>query len=65
MRFACIGAPAKSQAYGIESREALQGLLPLESAVTIKTRAVDRYGRSVAEVLKGGATINQILVGSG
>jgi hypothetical protein len=49
----------------MESRRALQGLLPIGSEVTLKTKAVDRYGRSVAEVLKGGSNINQNLVRSG
>jgi len=49
----------------MDSRRALQGLLPIGSEVTLKTKAVDRYGRSVAEVLKGGSNINQTLVRSG
>jgi hypothetical protein len=49
----------------MDSRQALQGLLPIGSEVTLKTKAVDRYGRSVAEVLKGGSNINQTLVRSG
>jgi endonuclease YncB( thermonuclease family) len=66
VRLACIDAPETSQTpYGMESRRALQGLLPIGSEVTLKTKAVDRYGRSVAEVLKGGSNINQTLVRSG
>ena len=66
VRLACIDAPEISQApYGMNSRRALQRLLPLGSEVTLKTKAVDRYGRSVAEVLKGGSNINQTLVRSG
>jgi hypothetical protein len=49
----------------MESRRGLQGLLPIGSEVTLRTKAVDRYGRSVAEVLKGGNNINQTLVRSG
>jgi hypothetical protein len=49
----------------MDSRRALQSLLPIGSKVTIKTKAVDRYGRSVAEVLKVGNNINQNLVRSG
>ena len=66
VRLACIDAPETSQSpYGMEARRALQGLLPIGSQVTLRTKATDRYGRSVAEVLKGGTNINQSLVGSG
>jgi endonuclease YncB( thermonuclease family) len=66
VRLACIDAPETSQSpYGKNSRRALQGLVPIGSEVTLKTKAVDRYGRSVAEVLKGGNNINQTLVRSG
>jgi len=66
VRLACIDAPETSQTpYGMDSRQALQGLLPIGSEVTLKTKTVDRYGRSVAEVLKGGSNINQTLVRSG
>ena len=66
VRLACIDAPETSQTpYGMEARKALQGLLPIGSEVTLKTKATDRYGRSVAEVIKGSTNINQSLVGSG
>lgn len=66
VRLACIDAPETSQTpYGMEARKALQGLLPIGSEVTLKTKATDRYGRSVAEVSKGDININQSLVGSG
>jgi len=66
VRLACIDAPETSQTpYGMEARRALQGLLPIGSQITLKTKATDRYGRSVAEVLKGSSNINQSLVGSG
>ncbi|MCP9775994.1 thermonuclease family protein [Cyanobium sp. WAJ14-Wanaka] len=66
VRFACIDAPETSQApYGLAARQKLQGLLPIGSQVTLKTKATDRYGRSVAEVFKVGTNINQTLVGSG
>ncbi len=66
VRLACIDAPETSQApYGMKSRSVLQGLLPIGSQVTLKTKAVDRYGRSVSEVLRGGNNINQTLVRSG
>ena len=66
VRLACIDAPETSQSpYGMEARKKLQGLLPIGSQVTLKTKATDRYGRSVAEVFKGSTNINQYLVGSG
>jgi len=66
VRLACIDAPETSQSpYGMEVRRALQGLLPIGSQVTLRIKATDRYGRSVAEVLKGSTNINQSLVGSG
>ena len=66
VRLACIDAPETSQTpYGMEARKALQGLLPIRSEVTLKIKATDRYGRSVAEVIKGSTNINQSLVGSG
>ena len=66
VRLACIDAPETSQTpYGMEARKALQGLLPIGSEVTLKIKATDRYGRSVAEVLKGRTNINQSLLGSG
>ena len=66
VRLACIDAPETSQSpYGMEARRAMQGLLPIGSQVTLRTKAMDRYGRSVAEVLKGSTNINQSLVGSG
>ena len=66
VRLACIDAPETSQSpYGMEARKKLQGLLPIGSQVTLRTKATDRYGRSVAEVIKGSTNINQSLVGSG
>ena len=66
VRLACIDAPETSQTpYGMESRQALQKLLPIGAEVTVRTKATDRYGRTVGEVLKAGTNINQSLVGSG
>ena len=66
VRLACIDAPETSQfPYGIESRQALQKLLPIGTRVTVHTKATDRYGRTVGEVLKGSTNINQKQVASG
>jgi hypothetical protein len=49
----------------MESREALQKLLPIGAEVTVRSKATDRYGRTVGEVLKGSININQQQVASG
>jgi len=66
VRLACIDAPETSQTpYGMESRQALQKLLPIGTEVTVHTKTTDRYGRTVGEVLKGSTNINQQQVASG
>ena len=66
VRLACIDAPETSQApYGIDARQALQADLPIGTEVSLRTKATDRYGRTVAEVLKGTTNTNQILVATG
>jgi len=66
VRLACIDAPETSQApYGNDARRALQGELAIGTEVSLRTKATDRYGRTVAEVLKGTTNINQALVQSG
>ena len=66
VRLACIDAPETSQApYGNDARQALEGKLAIGTEVSLRTRATDRYGRTVAEVLKGTTNINQALVQSG
>lgn len=66
VRLACIDAPESSQGpWGPTARRELQALLPIGQAVELKTKATDRYGRTVAEVFSGARNINQALVGSG
>jgi len=66
IRFACIDAPETSQApYGMESRKAVQDLLPIGTEVTFRTKAIDRYRRTVAEVFRGSVNINQKQVETG
>ena len=65
VRLACIDAPETSQVLGNDARRALQADLPIETEVSLRTKATDRYGRTVAEVLKGAININQALVQSG
>lgn len=66
VRLACIDAPETSQApHGPQARRALQALAPIGSVVELRRKATDRYGRTVAELLRAGRNVNQALVGSG
>ena len=66
VRLACIDAPETSQApYGNDARRALQADLPIGTQVSLRTKATDRYGRTVAEVMVGTTNINQELVATG
>ena len=66
VRLACIDAPETSQApYGNAARRALQADLPIGTEVLLRLKATDRYGRTVAEVLRGNTNINQALVATG
>jgi endonuclease YncB( thermonuclease family) len=65
VRLACIDAPETSQVLGIDARQALQADLPIGTLVSLRTKATDRYGRTVAEVIRGSTNINQALVGAG
>ena len=66
VRLACIDAPERRQIpQGTEARRRLQALLPLGSLVQLRVQATDRYGRSVAELSRGGTNVNQALVASG
>ena len=65
VRLACIDAPETAQSpYGMASRNQLKSLLPLGSTVSLRVQAVDRYGRSVAEVI-GKGPVNLEMVQSG
>jgi len=65
VRLACIDAPETAQSpYGMASRNQLKVLLPIGSTVSLRVQAVDRYGRSVAEVI-GKGTVNLAMVQSG
>ena len=65
VRLACIDAPETAQSpYGMASRNQLKALLPLGSTVSLRVQAVDRYGRSVAEVI-GKGIVNLAMVQGG
>jgi endonuclease YncB( thermonuclease family) len=65
VRLACIDAPETAQKhFGVASRNQLKALLPLGSPVSLRVQAVDRYGRTVAEVV-GKMPINLAMVQAG
>ncbi len=65
VRLACIDAPEMAQApHGARSRGYLQARLPIGSAVTLRTQTVDRFGRTVAEVI-GEINLNLAMVEDG
>jgi len=66
VRLACIDAPETAQKpFGVDSRNQLKALLPLGSTVSLRVQAVDRYGRSVAEVIGNKGMVNLAMVQSG
>lgn len=66
IRMACIDAPETAQRpYGAASRQRLQALAPVGSAVTLRPQTIDKYGRTVAEVFRDGQNVNLAMVSSG
>ncbi len=66
IRMACIDAPETSQSpYGGQSRALLQSLVPINAQVALRVLTKDRYGRTVAEVIRGGQHINLRMVRRG
>ena len=66
IRLACIDAPETVQApYGAISRRRLQVLAPIGSVVKLHVKDKDRYGRTVAEILRNGENINIMMVRTG
>jgi len=66
IRLACIDAPEMAQGpYGAEARAAMQAIVPVGSAVTVKEGKRDRYGRTVAEIWRGNINVNLELVRQG
>ncbi|MFN9635793.1 MAG: thermonuclease family protein [Synechococcaceae cyanobacterium] len=66
IRLACIDAPEMAQApYGAQSRGLLAALAPIGSAVSLRVVATDRYGRTVAEILRGSQNVNLQMVRRG
>ena len=66
VRLACIDAPELAQApHGQQARDLLVRLAPLGSRVQLRPQTTDRYGRTVAEVLRDGSNLNLKLVRRG
>ncbi len=65
IRLACIDAPEMAQAPdGANARSYLQSRLRLGSSVTLRPQTVDRFGRTVAEVI-GEVNLNLAMVEDG
>jgi endonuclease YncB( thermonuclease family) len=66
IRLACIDAPEMAQRpWGAASRGLLVSLVPIGSEVSLRVKARDRYGRTVAEVMRGAQVVNLQLVRKG
>ena len=66
IRLACIDAPELLQRpNGQESMSYLKSILPPGTDVRLRIKAIDRYGRRVAEILKGSTNLNQSMVATG
>ena len=50
LRLSGIDAPERKQAHGKESKDALKGLLGLNTVISVKVLDKDRYGRLICEL---------------
>jgi len=65
VRLACVDAPEIAQSpYGQQARHYLQQRLPIGKPVTLDVKTIDRYGRTVAEVISG-VNVNLAMVEDG
>ena len=64
-RLALLLAPLALHTSPASAREAFQKLAPVGSEVALQVQTTDRYGRSVAEVFRGGANLNLAMVRQG
>lgn len=64
IRLANIDAPESDQAFGKESRQALADRV-LKKQVHVNSRAVDSYGRMIAEISLNGHSVNEEQVQQG
>lgn len=58
IRLADIDAPEKAQAYGLESKQSLSGMV-LKKQISVNIQAADAYGRLVAHLAVGGKSVNE------
>ena len=65
LRLARINAPEMATIEGKTSKEYLTVLLPVNGKVVFKSKSLDRYGRSIAEVLLVDKNISDIMVDAG
>ena len=65
VRLSCIDAPESTQRGGQASADRLKQLLPQGTNVELRTMEEDRYGRTIAEAYKNGASVNLQLVQEG
>jgi len=66
IRLACIDAPETAQSpYGGSSRDELKRLAPVGALVQLRIQTKDRYGRTVAEILRNGQNVNLAMVKAG
>lgn len=64
VRLAQIDAPEKAQAFGQQSKQSLAAMV-FGQQVTLEVETRDKYGRTVARVLKGKEDINLAQIGAG
>jgi micrococcal nuclease len=65
LRLNGIDCPKKGQAYGKQAKQAASELV-FDKQVTLKTHGLDKYGRTIADVLlPDGSNVNQQLVKEG
>ncbi|MCX5955334.1 MAG: thermonuclease family protein [Cyanobacteria bacterium] len=65
VRLACIDAPETAQGpFGVAARRYLQQRLRIGQEVTLQPKTIDRYGRTVAEVISD-ININLVMVEDG
>lgn len=65
VRLACIDAPETAQSpWGQQARRYLQQRLPIGREVSLEVKTIDRYGRTVAEVISD-INLNLVMVEDG
>lgn len=64
IRLANIDAPEKDQAFGMDARQTMVGMV-YKKLVRIDSKAVDKYGRTVAQVSIGELNVNEEMVRRG